>query len=205
MLLPISSLCEQVRTLEGEAEERQAAVTRLQEAERQRHSDQRRMNVVGKRSGLRRYHSFENGFLDRITDAPGDPYLDEIHRQRDSIRYLKQQQAVERRRREDAERELCSLLQENSALETRLRDAGATWQEKLAAMQAQMQRAAIDSRKLCARCRSSLEVAPPRLESEVEHEDVREIRDAECLKLRSGGSLYASQEALRSYVDRREI
>lgn len=79
-----SRLTATVAELEQQAEDHQTQLIRLHEAlreqQKQEHKYKQSSRHTESSNTLRRYHSFENGFLDKITDVNENPYEAEIKR-----------------------------------------------------------------------------------------------------------------------------
>lgn len=79
--LYLCSLREQLDTLGTQAEELRNQIAILEHANVEQQKTARwRNSHHAETSNLRRYHSFENGFLDRITDTPESPFAAEVQR-----------------------------------------------------------------------------------------------------------------------------
>lgn len=126
-----------------------------------------------------------------------------IRRLQGSIKYLKQQNSTEKQQREEAERELCVVLQEKELLENQTKESETLYQARYATIQTELQMAEKNYGKLCKHCKAHL--APTKLESELEDEDLDEIKNPDWLKLRSGSSLYGNKESLNKYIGNKEV
>lgn len=125
-------------------------------------------------------------------------------RLKESIKYLRNQQTAEKKRREDVQEELFRSEQENISLHKKLADIESKYQQKISHLQSEMQAMEVNYGKFCAKCKGGLEgekVIPEEekldLEKELEDEGLKEIQDPEPLKLQSGGSVYGNRATFR--------
>ncbi|XP_013392376.1 cerebellar degeneration-related protein 2-like [Lingula anatina] len=197
----IQQLEETVDVLEKKCNDLQTEVDDYRRAETQRQRVEQRRKTrsvpsLNESNALKRYYDL--GDIYDLNSLPLNRYEKEIHELQETVKKLRAQQVIEKRKRDEIADELSAATAESQNFEARVKELEAD-SLKLKALQSELQDLEMRMGKMCIRCKGELnlhkeiehEVLEPRVES-----DFTNVVHAKVVRLQNGGSAYGSQESL---------
>ncbi|OWF55979.1 cerebellar degeneration-related protein 2-like [Mizuhopecten yessoensis] len=203
----IEKLTDTVDTMENKCDELQKKIDELKTERKREHKQQkqesrRAVSCVNLRENTDYIKNLYNGeihwtYTDQFKNLPLNPYEVEIKSLQETIKQLKAQQLIERRKREDVETEVKLLWEENESLEAKVKDLDK--KVKITeGLEEELQKVKLNAGKVCHLCGKSLEkvVQKSALEAEVEHDEPEVKHTGKLMRLGGGGSVYGSTESV---------
>lgn len=175
---------------------------RKREHKQHKQESRRAVSLANLRDNTDYIHNLFNGeihwtYTDQFKNLPLNPFEVEIKGLQETIKQLKAQQLIERRKREDLDTEVKLLWEENESLENKVKDLDK--KVKLTeGLEEELQNVKFNAGKYCQLCGKSLEnvVQKSALESEVEHDNPEVKNTGKLMRLGGGGSVYGSTESV---------
>ncbi|XP_060071482.1 cerebellar degeneration-related protein 2-like [Ylistrum balloti] len=203
----IEKLMDTVETMENKCDELQKKIDDLKTERKREHKQQkqesrRAISLANLRENTDYIKNLYNGeihwtYTDQFKNLPLNPYEVEIKGLQETIKQLKAQQLIERRKREDLETEVKLLWEENESLENRVKDMDKKVKVS-EGLEEELQKVKLNAGKVCQLCGKSLEkeVHKSALEAEVEHDEPEVRNTGKLMRLGGGGSVYGSTESV---------
>ncbi|KAK3102713.1 hypothetical protein FSP39_013361 [Pinctada imbricata] len=137
---------------------------------------------------------FQWSYNDHFKNLPLNPYELEIKKLQETVKQLKAQQMIERRKKEDLETEVTLLWEENDSLEKKIHSMEEQVREN-SELRDEIQRVKYNCGKYCKRCSSQFEEIRNAIEKEIEP-DEPDVTSGKLARLEGGGSVYGSSESI---------
>ncbi|KAJ8318963.1 hypothetical protein KUTeg_004054, partial [Tegillarca granosa] len=144
-------------------------------------------------------------YTEKFKNLPLNPYEIEIKNLQDTIKQLKAQQLIERRKKEDLETEVSLLWEENESLDKKLKDYDQALKRNQG-LEEELQQIKVEKGRYCDICGNDIDKIVNNLDGEVEHDDPKLSTEGKVVRLGGGGSVYGSTESVNKIApDTRDL
>lgn len=203
----IETLLDSLAAMEVKNEEQQKKIDELISAERLREKAERRKTMSVPSLHEINYEDFFPTNFPSWTNNQYkqglhlNPYETEIRKLQDTVRKLRTQQAIEKRKREEFEIEVAVMIEDNQNLESKVEELETRLIETNK-LEAELKQLQLRSEKVCRRCGNEIKPCLPAgvLGKEVEHDEPYMTSEGKIARLEDGGSVYGSNESIHKVL-----
>lgn len=130
-----------------------------------------------------------------------NPYETEIRKLQDTVRKLRVQETIEKRKREEFEIEVAVMIEDNQNLEAKVEELERRLMDTNK-LEAELKQLQLRSEKICRRCGNEIKPCLPAgvLGKEVEHDEPYMTSEGKVARLEDGGSVYGSNESIHKVL-----
>ncbi|XP_063444439.1 cerebellar degeneration-related protein 2-like [Mytilus trossulus] len=207
----VEKLLATVEHLEDKCEEYQKKIEEMKKEEtikqrQQKQESRRALSLANLRESsdyLRNIYisDLQWTYNDQFKKLPMNPYEVEIKKLQDSMKQMKAQKIIDKRKQEDLETEVSLLWDENEALDKKNKE----FEEQIHILEDDLQKSRLETTKTLAYELSKFDPQNV-IASEVEVDDTEFTSKGKLVKLDGGGSLYGSTESVNQIApDTKEL